>query len=103
MQIHPFLDGNGRVARAMSTFVLMRWGYDFEEKFSQRNYHLLHREFFFNTYYRGDRKKYYRALGGKKRTKNIPVWIKYFTNEVKKDLKTTYKFLKSTRFKKSEV
>lgn len=38
VRIHPFVDGNGRVARAISTLILFREGYDIRKFFSLEEY-----------------------------------------------------------------
>ncbi len=48
--IHPFMDGNGRTARALATLILYRSGYDLKKFYS------------LEEYYAEDLKGYYRAL-----------------------------------------
>lgn len=68
VRIHPFLDGNGRVARAAATLVLFLGGYDIKRFFS------------LEEYYDREPMHYYDALqsvvgqGG-----NVTSWLEYFT------------------------
>ncbi|MFZ5845024.1 MAG: Fic family protein [Patescibacteria group bacterium] len=68
VRIHPFLDGNGRVARSLATLVLFREGYDIKRFFS------------LEEHYDRDPLRYYEALqsvgklGG-----NLTSWLEYFT------------------------
>jgi len=65
--IHPFADGNGRVARLFQTALLMRAGV------------LPGRMFSFERYYAEDRDAYYGALRSvHQRTFNMDVWLEYF-------------------------
>ena len=50
VHIHPFVDGNGRTARLLSTLCLYRSGYDFKRLFT------------ISEYYDRNRTAYYRAL-----------------------------------------
>ena len=50
VDIHPFLDGNGRSARVLCTLVLYQNGYDFKRLFS------------LSEYYDKARNKYYDAI-----------------------------------------
>src|SRR5271157_4641368 len=50
VHIHPFVDGNGRAARLLSTLYLCRTGYDFKRLFT------------ISEYYDRDRPAYYWAL-----------------------------------------
>ena len=50
VDIHPFLDGNGRSARLLSTLCLYRQGYDFKKLFT------------LSEYYDRNRKNYYEAI-----------------------------------------
>ena len=71
--IHPFMDGNGRTARALATYVLYKAGYDLKRFVS------------LDEYYSDDRSKYYKELQhcqGKNYYDNpdvdITSWLEYF-------------------------
>lgn len=65
--VHPFADGNGRVARLFQAAVLMRADV------------LPGRMLSFERYYAEDRPAYYRALRSvRERTYNMDVWLEYF-------------------------
>ncbi|HET7445862.1 MAG TPA: Fic family protein [Solirubrobacterales bacterium] len=65
--IHPFADGNGRVARLLSAAVLMRMGF------------ISRRLFSFERYYAEDRDAYYAALRSvRAETLNMNTWLEYF-------------------------
>lgn len=69
--IHPFADGNGRVARLFQTALLIRAGV------------LPGRMFSFERYYAEDRPAYYAALRSvRERTFNMEVWLDYFLRGV---------------------
>lgn len=68
VRIHPFVDGNGRVARAFATLVLFREGYDIKKFFS------------LEEYYDKDPVGYYQALRSVERQKgDLTTWIEYFS------------------------
>jgi len=68
VHIHPFLDGNGRTARLLSTLWLYRTGYDFKKLFT------------ISEYYDRDRAGYYRALQEvRERDMDLTGWLEYFT------------------------
>jgi len=68
VRIHPFLDGNGRVARALSTLILFLEGYDIRKFFSLEEY------FDSNAQY------YYYALQSVEKNNNdLTNWLEYFT------------------------
>ena len=52
VHIHPFLDGNGRASRLLSTLCLYKAGYDFKRLFT------------ISEYYDRDRAAFYRAIQG---------------------------------------
>ncbi len=68
VHIHPFVDGNGRTARLLSTLCLYRAGYDFKRLFT------------ISEYYDRDRAAYYRALQSvRERDMDLTAWLEYFT------------------------
>lgn len=76
--IHPFVDGNGRTARALATLVLYQRGYDFRRLFALEDY------------YNRDRQAYYQAinLGPDyllKKTDLTP-WLEYFVQGFKEEI-----------------
>lgn len=68
VRIHPFVDGNGRVARALSTFILFQEDYDIRKFFS------------LEEYFDNDATEYYAALQSvEKENGNLTRWLAYFT------------------------
>lgn len=68
VRIHPFVDGNGRVARSLSTFILFREGYDIRKFFS------------LEEYFDHDAATYYDSLQSVGRNDgDLTVWLEYFT------------------------
>lgn len=68
VRIHPFLDGNGRVARAIATLVLTKAGYDIKRFFS------------LEEHYDREPVAYYDALQAVGRMNgNLNPWLEYFT------------------------
>ncbi|HKZ34833.1 MAG TPA: Fic family protein [Patescibacteria group bacterium] len=67
-RIHPFLDGNGRTARAIATLVLYKEGYDIRKFFSLEEY------FDKNSF------GYYQALQSvSHENKDLTHWLEYFS------------------------
>ena len=67
VHIHPFLDGNGRTARLLSTLCLYRTGYDFKRLFT------------ISEYYDRDRAAYYQAIQNvRERGMDLTGWLEYF-------------------------
>jgi len=66
VRIHPFLDGNGRTARAVATLVLFTGGYDVKKFFS------------LEEHYDKDAARYYNALQSVQKEKNLTFWLEYF-------------------------
>ena len=70
--IHPFVDGNGRTARAISTLVLFKEGYDIKNFFS------------IEEYFDRDAGRYYKVLQNisnqtkKIQDRDLTSWIEYF-------------------------
>ena len=72
LAIHPFLDGNGRVARALATLILFRQGYDFSKFFALEDYFNLDREAYCNALDKLG-KKY-----DERRKADLTSWLEYF-------------------------
>jgi cell filamentation protein, protein adenylyltransferase len=68
VRIHPFVDGNGRVSRALSTFILFKEGYDIRKFFS------------LEEYFDNNAEEYYQALQSVgKNGGDLTEWLEYFT------------------------
>jgi Fic family protein len=68
VRIHPFIDGNGRLGRALSTLVLFQEGYDIRKFFS------------LEEYFDSDAVGYYDALQSVSRNEgNLTQWLEYYT------------------------
>lgn len=66
-RIHPFLDGNGRTARALSTLILTKRGFDTKKLFA------------LEEYYNEDRPAYYSALAdADSKGGELTGWLEYF-------------------------
>ena len=63
VHIHPFVDGNGRTSRLLSTLVLYRPGYDFKRLFT------------ISEFYDRDRAAFYSAHPTGPRSDNGPHWM----------------------------
>ncbi len=69
VHIHPFLDGNGRTARLLSTLCLYRKGYDFKRLFT------------ISEYYDRNRGDYYKAIQSvREKNMDMTQWLEYFTD-----------------------
>ena len=65
--IHPFLDGNGRVSRLLSTLCLYKAGYDFKRLFT------------ISEYYDRDRPTFYRSIQSvRENGMDMTGWLDYF-------------------------
>ena len=69
VHIHPFLDGNGRASRLLSTLCLYRAGYDFKRLFT------------ISEYYDRDRPAFYHAIQSvRERDMDLTGWLEFFTD-----------------------
>jgi Fic family protein len=67
VHIHPFVDGNGRTSRLLSTLCLYRSGYDFKKLFT------------ISEYYDRNRQDYYHALQSVRNDNmDMTSWLEYF-------------------------
>jgi len=72
VRIHPFIDGNGRTARVLATWILYQRGFDAKQFFS------------LDDYYDSDRPAYYGALRKiNPKTLDLTGWLEYFSEGVK--------------------
>lgn len=68
VRIHPFIDGNGRVARSISQLILFLEGYDTKKFFA------------LEEYYDQDAMRYYESLQSvEKQSGDMTGWLEYFT------------------------
>lgn len=76
VHIHPFIDGNGRTARLLSTLILYKTGYDFKKLFS------------ISEYYDKDILKYYEAIQSvRNNNMNMTSWLEYFVEGLRLQMK----------------
>ncbi len=67
VHIHPFLDGNGRTSRLLSTLCLYKAGYDFKRLFT------------ISEYYDRDRPTFYKTIQSvRKNDMDMTGWLEYF-------------------------
>lgn len=67
VNIHPFLDGNGRASRLLSTLCLYRAGYDFKRLFT------------ISEFYDQDRENFYGAIRlVRENDMDLTCWVEYF-------------------------
>lgn len=68
VHIHPFLDGNGRTSRLLTTLYLYKHGYDFQQLFN------------ISEYYDRDRGMFYATIQGvRDGGMDMTPWLEYFT------------------------
>ena len=90
VRIHPFVDGNGRTARALAALILYIRDFDIKRFFT------------LDDYYDSDRKAYYTALKSVDRnTLDTTQWIEYFTDGVLISINEVKKKILSLSIKKS--
>ncbi|MDP3723328.1 MAG: Fic family protein [Candidatus Omnitrophota bacterium] len=79
-RLHPFRDGNGRVARALATWVLYHRGFDTQHLFAV------------DQYFKEDHEGYYQALQRvhKKEDGDLTSWLEYVALAVLETLSRTY-------------
>lgn len=76
VHIHPFVDGNGRTARLLSTLILYKTGYDFKRLFT------------ISEHYDQNRPAYYTAIQSVRKNKmDMTGWLEYFVNGLHSQMK----------------
>ncbi len=69
VHIHPFIDGNGRTSRLLSTLCLYRAGYDFKRLFT------------ISEFYDRDRLAFYKAIQGVRDSgMDMTGWLEFYTD-----------------------
>jgi len=80
VHIHPFIDGNGRTARLLSTLILYKTGYDFKRLFT------------ISEHYDKDRPAYYKAIQSvRENNMDMTAWLEYFVDGLKSQMAEIYK------------
>ena len=75
VDIHPFLDGNGRTARVLCTLILYQNGYDFKRLFS------------LSEFYDKNRRQYYDSIQSvREMGMDTTVWLEYFVRGLKNQM-----------------
>jgi len=76
VRVHPFIDGNGRTARALATLILIRREFDIK------------RFFCLDDFYNLDRRRYIKALQSvDQKILDITEWLEYFCEGVSVSIK----------------
>lgn len=73
--IHPFADGNGRTARALTTLWLAVTGYDCEGTLALDSYYASDRRSYYNILQATHGRSYVGSLGA-----DLTAWLEYFTD-----------------------
>src|SRR3989338_6285795 len=75
VHIHPFIDGNGRTARLLSTLILYKTGYDFKRLFT------------ISEHYDKDRPAYYQAIQSvRQKGMDMTAWLEYFVEGLRSQI-----------------
>ena len=88
VSIHPFMDGNGRIARALESWILYRRGFD------------THHIFALDEYFDAEREKYYREIQKvREQGDDLTSWLEYVSEGVLETLRKTHLRIQSLRAK----
>lgn len=80
VSIHPFSDGNGRIARVLTTWILYQRGFDINHIFS------------LDDFFASDRKRYYQKIEqAREIDNNLTFWIEYVAEGIIKTLQDVKK------------
>lgn len=98
VRIHPFVDGNGRTARVIATFILRLNGFDINAYFS------------LDEFYNLNRLNYEDALKSADKSQDLTEWLEYFTygvlnsiKKVKKEIDNLPKFTHTIELNEKEI
>lgn len=88
VSIHPFSDGNGRIARLLGTWLLYKREFDLRHIFS------------LDDFFAGDRKRYYEKIQqARELDNNLTFWIEYTAEGIVRTLKDVRKRIESFQIK----
>ncbi|MBI2118765.1 MAG: Fic family protein [Elusimicrobia bacterium] len=88
VSIHPFMDGNGRIARALESWLLFRRGFD--------THHILALDEFFDH----DRSRYYREIQNvREQEDDLTSWLEYVAEGINETLRKAQSRIQSLRVK----
>lgn len=89
VSIHPFMDGNGRIARALESWILYRRGFD------------THHIFALDEFFEHDRNRYYREIQAvRDASENLTSWLEYISEGILETLRKTQVRIQSLRARK---
>jgi Fic family protein len=92
VSIHPFMDGNGRISRAVESWILYRRGFD------------THHIFALDEFFDHDRERYYREIQKVRDEENdLTSWIEYVSEGILETLKKTQQKIQRIRINKPSV
>lgn len=93
VSIHPFSDGNGRIARLLGTWVLYHKDFDLRHIFS------------LDDFFAGNRKSYYEKIQqARELDDNLTCWIEYVAEGIVKTLKDVRKRIEALQIRsKTEI
>ena len=95
--VHPFMDGNGRTTRLLTTAILGKTGFDFFEIFS------------FENYYNQNITRYFKAVGLEgdyydlAESLDFTHWLEYFSDGILDELRRVRKILPENRKPQSRL
>ncbi len=75
--IHPFMDGNGRTARALATFIMYKENYDLKKFFSLEDYYSQDLRGYYSALHKCQGNNYYNN-----KASDISPWLDYFIEGV---------------------
>lgn len=92
--IHPFTDGNGRVARLLTQLLLIKDGWDFRKIIVLEDYYNLDRMSYYNAENRSQGKNYSRDM-------DFTGWLEYFTTGFLVEARKVFEQIQSIGFGKA--
>ena len=97
--IHPFEDGNGRLGRALSTYILMLDSYDIDGLLSVEEYYYLDLQRYYASLQLGLPALYYSG----RNNPDLTAWLEYFTDTLRQSCATIEETLTAIKSTDSET